>query len=304
MKRKAPDARENGKSKVTPRIPVARGQAQGVSRWSVCGWEPCEGRLEAPNRLVQGPCSAKGPGARGGCVGRGGAAGAGWEQGGPTGRDGGAGEGRGSTGQDRAVATEAKDGACLWGCRGPVGQESAQEGILAEAGRAVWNTGTGCKGSAPKHAGRHSVPRQKLEPSPAPLVTPAHHARACCDKHRHLPRLQCPFLPKATECSSRSSSPACHPARQGWSGPMEGNPSTRSLLHALERCSALVAFALPSAACVLCGRADADPDIYGEKSQDNGVCTHENCLVSLPGAFPWHPSEIPSQGLCRCHFLL
>ncbi|KFW00183.1 PHD finger protein 7, partial [Fulmarus glacialis] len=30
--------------------------------------------------------------------------------------------------------------------------------------------------------------------------------------------------------------------------------------------------------CVLCGRADTDPDIYGEKSQDNGVCTHENCL--------------------------
>ena len=70
---------------------------------------------------------------------------------------------------------------------------------------------------------------------------------------------------------------------------MEGNPSTKSLLHALERCSALVAFALPSAACVLCGRADADPDIYGEKSQDNGVCTHENCLVSSPGAVPSFP---------------
>lgn len=86
-----------------------------------------------------------------------------------------------------------------------------------------------------------------------------------------------------------SSGSACHPARQGQSGPVEGNPSTRTLLHALERCSALVAFALLSAVCVLCGRADADPDIYGEKSQDNGVCTHENCLVSFPGAAPSFP---------------
>lgn len=157
MKRKVPDAGENGESKVNPHIPVARGQAKGVSGWSVCGCKPCKGRLEAPSCLVQGPCSAKGPGARGGYVGRGGVARAGWEQGGPTGWDGGAGEGRRSTNQDRAVGTEAKEGACLWGCRGPAGQELAQEGILAEAGRAVWNTGAGCKGSAPKHAARHSV---------------------------------------------------------------------------------------------------------------------------------------------------
>uniref|UniRef100_A0A8B9RSI8 PHD finger protein 7 n=1 Tax=Accipiter nisus TaxID=211598 RepID=A0A8B9RSI8_9AVES len=79
------------------------------------------------------------------------------------------------------------------------------------------------------------------------------------------------------------------PAWQGQSGPVEGKPSTRAHLHALERSSALVAFALLSAVCVLCGRADADPDIYGEKSQDNGVCTHENCLVSFPGAAPSFP---------------
>lgn len=46
MKRKAPDTRENGESKVTPHIPVVRSQAKWVSGWSVCGcrhrggWRP------------------------------------------------------------------------------------------------------------------------------------------------------------------------------------------------------------------------------------------------------------------------
>lgn len=47
-------------------------------------------------------------------------------------------------------------------------------------------------------------------------------------------------------------------------------------------CSVIVAYALPSLVCVLCNRADEDPDIYGQKSENCGLCTHENCLVSFP----------------------
>ncbi|XP_067145827.1 PHD finger protein 7-like [Apteryx mantelli] len=31
-------------------------------------------------------------------------------------------------------------------------------------------------------------------------------------------------------------------------------------------------------ACVLCRRADSNPDVYGEKRWKDGVCAHENCL--------------------------
>lgn len=47
-------------------------------------------------------------------------------------------------------------------------------------------------------------------------------------------------------------------------------------------CSVIVAYVLPSLVCVLCNRADEDPDIYGQKSENRGLCTHENCLVSFP----------------------
>ncbi|XP_050569536.1 PHD finger protein 7-like [Cygnus atratus] len=35
--------------------------------------------------------------------------------------------------------------------------------------------------------------------------------------------------------------------------------------------------------CVLCYRADEDPDIYGQKSGNRGLCTHENCLYLASG---------------------
>lgn len=54
-------------------------------------------------------------------------------------------------------------------------------------------------------------------------------------------------------------------------------------------CSVIVAYALPSPVCVLCNRADEDPDIYGQKSVNHGLCTHENCLVS----FPWVAHRLP-----------
>uniref|UniRef100_A0A8D0FLS2 RING-type domain-containing protein n=1 Tax=Strix occidentalis caurina TaxID=311401 RepID=A0A8D0FLS2_STROC len=44
-----------------------------------------------------------------------------------------------------------------------------------------------------------------------------------------------------------------------------------------------VAFALSPPACMLCGRAAADPDICGHKIQQQGLCAHVFCLVSAPG---------------------
>ncbi|XP_042657551.1 PHD finger protein 7-like [Tyto alba] len=36
-------------------------------------------------------------------------------------------------------------------------------------------------------------------------------------------------------------------------------------------------------ACMLCGRAEADPDIYGEKLQNQGICAHVFCLFFANG---------------------
>ena len=46
------------------------------------------------------------------------------------------------------------------------------------------------------------------------------------------------------------------------------------------RCSLLLAFALSSAACVLCRRADVNPDICGRTFAESDLCVHEFCLVS------------------------
>jgi len=67
------------------------------------------------------------------------------------------------------------------------------------------------------------------------------------------------------------------------------------------RCSPLLAFALSSAVCVLCGRADVDPNICGHTLDEKGIRVHQYCLVSslvlLPDScwgcsFPFCPNEI------------
>lgn len=45
-------------------------------------------------------------------------------------------------------------------------------------------------------------------------------------------------------------------------------------------CSPLLTFALSSAACVLCRRADVNPDICGRTFAESDLCVHEFCLVS------------------------
>ena len=66
-------------------------------------------------------------------------------------------------------------------------------------------------------------------------------------------------------------------------------------------CSPLLAFALSSAVCVLCGRADVDPNICGHTLDEKGIRVHQYCLVSslvlLPNScwgcsFPFCPNEI------------
>ncbi|XP_063204124.1 PHD finger protein 7 isoform X2 [Chroicocephalus ridibundus] len=49
------------------------------------------------------------------------------------------------------------------------------------------------------------------------------------------------------------------------------------------RCSFLVPFALSPPACMLCRRAEADPDICGRKLQKHGLCAHEFCLFFANG---------------------
>uniref|UniRef100_A0A8B9VGV4 PHF7/G2E3-like PHD zinc finger domain-containing protein n=1 Tax=Anas zonorhyncha TaxID=75864 RepID=A0A8B9VGV4_9AVES len=40
------------------------------------------------------------------------------------------------------------------------------------------------------------------------------------------------------------------------------------------------------AVCRLCQRADDDPEVFGETCQQDGLCIHENCLVSPQGVQP------------------
>ncbi|KAK4815093.1 hypothetical protein QYF61_015576 [Mycteria americana] len=90
------------------------------------------------------------------------------------------------------------------------------------------------------------------------------------------PCLQCPLpLQGLQPCPSAS-----------WAGTEQalgGNPSgTRP--PAPQRCSFPLPFALSPPACMLCRRAEADPDTCGHKLEKQGICAHEFCLVSSSGA--------------------
>ena len=71
-------------------------------------------------------------------------------------------------------------------------------------------------------------------------------------------------------------------------------------------CSPLLAFALSSAVCVLCGRADVDPDAFGHMLSESGIHVHEFCLVSsLMGSFQIPAGDAPflSVLMRSCSFL-
>lgn len=46
--------------------------------------------------------------------------------------------------------------------------------------------------------------------------------------------------------------------------------------------------------CRLCQRADDDPEVFGETCQQDGLCIHENCLVSPQGVQPPAPDPVPA----------
>lgn len=46
--------------------------------------------------------------------------------------------------------------------------------------------------------------------------------------------------------------------------------------------------------CRLCQRADGDPEVFGQTCQQDGLCIHENCLVSTQGVQPPAPDPVPA----------
>ncbi|KAK4815096.1 hypothetical protein QYF61_015579 [Mycteria americana] len=102
------------------------------------------------------------------------------------------------------------------------------------------------------------------------------------------PCLQCPLpLQGLQPCPSAS-----------WAGTEQalgGNPSgTRP--PAPQRCSFPLPFALSPPACMLCRRAEADPDIYGEKLEKQGICAHVFCLFFANKLFQQPVKEIGLMG--------
>ncbi|XP_042655802.1 PHD finger protein 7-like [Tyto alba] len=84
---------------------------------------------------------------------------------------------------------------------------------------------------------------------------------------------QCPSVPQpAGPRLGRGHLLLGHPCLQGQpSGPLVPGPAEVS-------CSFPLSFALSPPACMLCGRAEADPHICGKKLQKQGICAHLFCL--------------------------
>uniref|UniRef100_A0A8C0IIG0 G2/M phase-specific E3 ubiquitin-protein ligase n=1 Tax=Bubo bubo TaxID=30461 RepID=A0A8C0IIG0_BUBBB len=73
----------------------------------------------------------------------------------------------------------------------------------------------------------------------------------------------------------------------------------RTLPPAPQRCSFPPAFALSPPACVLCGRAAADPVLCGQKIRIEDFCAHFFCLVSAPGLPPARKLRFDPNDICR-----
>lgn len=83
-------------------------------------------------------------------------------------------------------------------------------------------------------------------------------------------------------------------------GSWEQPSGTHKVLTAAHICSFLFSV------CVLCGRADVDPDICGRTFAKSGICVHEFCLVSSSkGSFQLPATDAPFlSGLVKsCTFL-
>uniref|UniRef100_A0A8C8B5H9 G2/M phase-specific E3 ubiquitin-protein ligase n=1 Tax=Otus sunia TaxID=257818 RepID=A0A8C8B5H9_9STRI len=89
-----------------------------------------------------------------------------------------------------------------------------------------------------------------------------------------------------------------HPDSSGFSSSKQalGDNPSRTFPPAPQRCSFPTAFALSLPACVLCGRAAADPDLCGRKLEKQGLCAHLFCLVSAPRLPPQQNKELGLMG--------
>uniref|UniRef100_A0A8D0EVB8 PHD-type domain-containing protein n=1 Tax=Strix occidentalis caurina TaxID=311401 RepID=A0A8D0EVB8_STROC len=81
------------------------------------------------------------------------------------------------------------------------------------------------------------------------------------------------------------------PVPQGWSKGLGDNPAG-TLPPAPQRCSFPPAFALSPPACVLCGRAEADLDLWGKKIEREEFCAHLFCLLLLSSLLQLYASKI------------
>uniref|UniRef100_A0A8D0F0N2 Uncharacterized protein n=1 Tax=Strix occidentalis caurina TaxID=311401 RepID=A0A8D0F0N2_STROC len=85
-----------------------------------------------------------------------------------------------------------------------------------------------------------------------------------------------------------------HPDSSGFSSSSVSSTRKHGRVGKTTRCSFPLAFALSPPACVLCGRAAADPDLCGHKLEKQGLCAHLFCLVSAPRLPPACPQALPS----------
>uniref|UniRef100_A0A663N6S4 RING-type domain-containing protein n=1 Tax=Athene cunicularia TaxID=194338 RepID=A0A663N6S4_ATHCN len=80
----------------------------------------------------------------------------------------------------------------------------------------------------------------------------------------------------------------CHGPQPCPSAPQGRSRDDHSGTHppATQRCSFPPPFALSPPACVLCNRAEANPDLWGTKIEKQGLCVHHFCMVSSsPGSW-------------------
>uniref|UniRef100_A0A8D0FY43 RING-type domain-containing protein n=1 Tax=Strix occidentalis caurina TaxID=311401 RepID=A0A8D0FY43_STROC len=203
-----------------------------------------------------------------------------------------------------------------WEVRGGQGRDGACGGLLREEGGATpWGTGAALRAdprpaspseSAEKHLGEtpqccwdRDAPNARCGRAPClrgkrtrPLTRWSRVSKVSLLQHsRGAVGAVSVGLSTVAEggsaCNAPSSPqpPALALSPSGTEQAPGDNPSG-TFPPAPQRCSFPLAFALSPPVCMLCGRAQADPDLCGEKIEKEVLCAHLICLVSAPGLPP------------------
>ncbi|XP_042655791.1 histone-lysine N-methyltransferase 2D-like [Tyto alba] len=100
-------------------------------------------------------------------------------------------------------------------------------------------------------------------------------------------RQELPKRPGAGPLRAAASGAQAGPWAPAAGTPVPARPALRDACPgpAEVSCSFPLSFALSPPACMLCGRAEADPDICGYKLQKRGLCAHLFCLFFANGLF-------------------